>query len=247
MDMGRALLYLLHLATTSAAFSSSGGCAATCYEGTCDYWDGGYWGSCERLEQGYDCDCSGCACDGCPQSDCADPKFDVEKCPHAGNGKCDAPKENTEECAWDGGDCCEESCIGTLCGSEGYRCLDPAPVRPDLSDDGVSEDSVTVTGATTGDKPLNPLPYVAGFLVVVAAVKAAVHYRLRHRVSAEKNADVESPKAEDLAWGSAAPDDGWKDAIDDDNASTATPNSIASGKLEDVALDKASTSELQAS
>ena len=48
--------------------------------GTCDYWDGGYWGTCATLESRYGCDCSGCTCDGCPQGDCDEPKFDVAQC-----------------------------------------------------------------------------------------------------------------------------------------------------------------------
>merc|ERR1719161_1193811 len=102
---------------------SAGECAATCYRGTCDYWDGGYWGTCANLENHYGCDCSGCVCDGCPQGDCGETPFDVEACPNAGNGKCDG--DNTAACAWDGGDCCQSTCIGTLCGSRGYACSNP--------------------------------------------------------------------------------------------------------------------------
>lgn len=47
-----------------------------------------------------------------------------------------------QECAWDGGDCCEETCIDTSiygCGSNGYYCLDPDQTTtsiPECADDG---------------------------------------------------------------------------------------------------------------
>jgi len=53
-------------------------CKATCFGATCDHWDGSIWGSCAVLESMWHCDCSGCACDGCPQGDCDAPKFDPE-------------------------------------------------------------------------------------------------------------------------------------------------------------------------
>lgn len=33
---------------------------------------------------------------------------------------------NTAACAWDGGDCCESTCVGTLCGVFGYNCKNPS-------------------------------------------------------------------------------------------------------------------------
>ena len=32
---------------------------------------------------------------------------------------------NTPECGYDGGDCCESTCVGPHCGMWGYSCLDP--------------------------------------------------------------------------------------------------------------------------
>ena len=64
------------------------------------------------------------------QEECAAPK------PHSvGNGVCNHNngKNNVADCGWDGGDCCEESCLDNpnpkhvkRCGKGGYHCLDPA-------------------------------------------------------------------------------------------------------------------------
>ena len=106
-------------------------CEASCYGASCDYWDGGAWGSCSHLESRWGCDCFGCACDGCPQGSCAEPKFDPFRCPLAGDGTCDRSM-NTEACAFDGGDCCASTCQGVVCGSRGFDCADPeAPARRD--------------------------------------------------------------------------------------------------------------------
>lgn len=108
-------------------------CAPTCYQATCDYWDGGYWGTCSDLVSIYGCDCSGCMCDGCPQSTCETPKYDPKMCPYSGNAGCDE-SENHAECAFDGGDCCEDTCIGSNCPvrPEGYNCKDPASVPANI-------------------------------------------------------------------------------------------------------------------
>jgi hypothetical protein len=43
-----------------------------------------------------------------------------------GDGFCDAPY-NTAECGFDGGDCCSDTCIGTLyCGTTIFACVDPS-------------------------------------------------------------------------------------------------------------------------
>ena len=120
-------LLLLQLAAASAQ-----SCANTCFQGSCDYWDGGVWGTCAVLESTYSCDCSGCECDGCPQGTCGvDQPFDPATCLNAGDARCD-PGANTEACAWDGGDCCATTCVGTLCGSRhGYDCRDPAHAATD--------------------------------------------------------------------------------------------------------------------
>merc|ERR1719253_2521567 len=105
-------------------FAAAAACSPNCYAATCDYWDGGYWGTCEHLSYRWGCDCQGCKCDGCPQADCDAPRFDPSQCPFAGNAKCN-DGANTPECALDGGDCCEETCQGVLCGTAGYQCKDP--------------------------------------------------------------------------------------------------------------------------
>lgn len=45
-----------------------------------------------------------------------------------GDGFCDGGDYNSEACGWDGGDCCESTCVssgGIVCGVNGYLCLDP--------------------------------------------------------------------------------------------------------------------------
>ena len=49
-----------------------------------------------------------------------------------GNGWCDKGLANREECNWDGGDCCESTCLANPdanvarnCGINGYDCQDP--------------------------------------------------------------------------------------------------------------------------
>jgi len=117
-------------------------CPSTCYEGTCDYWDGGYWGTCSTLARRFGCDCGGCECDGCPQGKCEEAPFNPQSCPMSGNGMCDE-SDNIEECAWDGGDCCKETCIGTLCGSQGYACRKPnAAIMANESEDLQSQSDV---------------------------------------------------------------------------------------------------------
>ena len=64
---------------------------------------------------------------GTPESCMAKPK-------QVGNGVCNKNgKNNVESCMWDGGDCCEQSCVNNpnpkyvaRCGRNGYQCLDPA-------------------------------------------------------------------------------------------------------------------------
>jgi hypothetical protein len=54
-----------------------------------------------------------------------------------GDGKCDGNNvNNVAECQWDGGDCCEQSCLTNTndkirknCGKKGYQCMDPTYAR----------------------------------------------------------------------------------------------------------------------
>lgn len=131
----------LGFALLSCMVTSGHTCSATCYKGTCDYWDGGFWGTCANLQASYGCDCSGCECDGCPDSTCDKPKFDPNKCPYSGNAGCDE-SENHADCAYDGGDCCEDTCIGSNCptSQSSYSCKDPdhASKHTKLEPDGPS-------------------------------------------------------------------------------------------------------------
>jgi hypothetical protein len=50
-----------------------------------------------------------------------------------GNGRCSGGDANVAACGYDGGDCCEASCLNnpnyyyrSRCGSRGYDCKDPA-------------------------------------------------------------------------------------------------------------------------
>ena len=75
----------------SSQQAQSSACANTCFEASCDYWDGGVWGTCAVLESSYHCDCGGCECDGCPQGTCGvDAPFDPTVCLNAGDARCDA-------------------------------------------------------------------------------------------------------------------------------------------------------------
>lgn len=53
-----------------------------------------------------------------------------------GDGYCDPAPYNSWECNWDGGDCCEETCVTNQtntkspCGMNGYTCLDPMTATP---------------------------------------------------------------------------------------------------------------------
>lgn len=176
------------------------GCKSTCYGATCDYWDGGYWGTCSALESTWGCDCGGCSCDGCPQGDCGSAPFDVKECPLAGNAACD-PKYNTAECAWDGGDCCRSTCEGVNCGKEGFgfQCLDPkAGERFKAAQHQMS--------STTAESKIITLPHVFGAVAVSAFLASVVAAHQIWRVKCRKGtgaattvptpSDEEKPVAE---------------------------------------------------
>ena len=92
-------------------------------------WDGG--DCCERtcVDDAYTC--------ATLEYYCLDPEAreydtfncDVETTSRVGDGYCDhlADGYNTHICNWDGGDCCEDSCVdgSSECGVIGYFCLDP--------------------------------------------------------------------------------------------------------------------------
>lgn len=61
-----------------------------------------------------------------------EPEPTVEGCAaeypsYIGDGDCDGGEYNTEECGYDGGDCCETTCVAGEyeCGETGFECLDP--------------------------------------------------------------------------------------------------------------------------
>ena len=57
-----------------------------------------------------------------------DESCNIDQPSYLGDGWCDGGDFNTEGCAWDGGDCCEETCTDDayLCGVSSYNCLNPA-------------------------------------------------------------------------------------------------------------------------
>ncbi len=86
------------------------------------------------LFDGGDCcapSCLGSSC-GRFEYDCKDPntpEYGLE-CNMAwvGDGECDSVT-NTKECQYDGGDCCERTCVDSTyrCGVNGYNCTGPLP------------------------------------------------------------------------------------------------------------------------
>lgn len=75
---------------------------------------------------------------------CLDPKaienqVDLSECvgdvDDVGDGRCDVDN-NTSSCAYDGGDCCVETCVGVAyaCGEEGYQCVDPEVVPQECAE-----------------------------------------------------------------------------------------------------------------
>jgi len=75
--------------------------------------------------------CDGPNCGKFWEYDCKNPKINIyaPECTEAnfeviGNGLCDACA-NSAECGYDGGDCCESTCIGEDCGQWGWHCKDP--------------------------------------------------------------------------------------------------------------------------
>ena len=127
--------------------------------------------------------------DSCPSSDVNDADSDStcddtspSKCIPAlgGNGACDAkvaPTQNTERCGWDGGDCCEATCVSTAehqCGEQGFACLfdDSAGVSDDgdAASEGEQQWLIVIVAACT-------------VVVVVSAVVGAVFVVRRQRAA----------------------------------------------------------------
>ena len=48
------------------------------------------------------------------------------------NGICNR-QTNNENCGYDGGDCCESTCIGPNCGIDGYQCIDPSVSKSNMN------------------------------------------------------------------------------------------------------------------
>ena len=97
-----------HEITNTAACGYDGG---DCCEATCEHEDCGvHWGY-----------------------RCMDPSINqyAPECnayfQYIGDGLCHS-STNNEECGYDGGDCCESTCVGTNCGNWGYHCNDPSAV-----------------------------------------------------------------------------------------------------------------------
>ena len=99
---------------------------------SCDY-DGGDCCGCTCISGlDYDCGANDFFCRD-PNSGCVDPRVDMYlNCtdghiPAIGDGRCDAENSN-EGCYYDGGDCCECTCITGRdydCGAHGFFCRDP--------------------------------------------------------------------------------------------------------------------------
>lgn len=101
-------------------------------DGYCDGWA---YNTAECGFDGGDC-CPGTCTPG--QYNCGSNGFDCQQpaevgvCTaprpeYIGDGYCDRdPSYNNEACAWDGGDCCDDTCQDAqyACGSNGYQCLD---------------------------------------------------------------------------------------------------------------------------
>jgi hypothetical protein len=222
-------------------------CPATCYGGTCDYWDGGYWGTCAKLTTFYGCDCSGCECDGCPQGSCDDLPFDPSRCPGSGNAQCEA-QYNTAECAWDGGDCCEDTCIGVLCGSRGFDCktANVQEVQEEavasVAVEKIAEDQAIEKHLESPRTEVQDTHQAGGLLAGAGAGAVAVAVLIglaglrvwRNRQAT--GAVVRVPKHADMETG-ASKEKLASDALE--TASTATPDTLgANDDLEAVSLDQ---------
>ena len=189
----RGVASVLLLATSTVVAGEA--CAATCFGASCDHWDGGAWGTCAHLEVTQGCDCSGCACDGCPQASCEAPRFDPIACPSAGDGRCD-PHLNVEACAWDGGDCCASTCLGTCVVQ--FNCLDPDQLERAPSASPTAEKRGTRFGVNGG------LAVVILFIVFTFATYYMRHRRSDHLLRAIHRATKERPVGDGDAAAAAA-------------------------------------------
>lgn len=170
---------------TSFYFPDCEGEADTLGDGVCDDannsvacgWDGG--------------DCCRCTCvntdsQTCGEFDCQDPaastdcetesssESDSSGCqdPNVSDGQCNE-ETNTAVCGWDGGDCCECSCIDNIysCGETGYNCLDPTQDCAPSASFTVSLSTREIVGAIIAS--------VAGYCVLGAVISAALVFLRR--------------------------------------------------------------------
>lgn len=109
-------------------------------DGDCDYyantpdcgWDGGDCCNSTCVDSTYTCsdDADSYYCRDPSASD-AFPGCDVSSKSYLGDGDCDGSTYNTLMCGWDGGDCCNSTCVSsTYSCSGGFDCRDPT--APDV-------------------------------------------------------------------------------------------------------------------
>ena len=110
-----------------SSYSGDGYCDSVSNSGVCD-WDGGDCCESTCADSVYTC--------GSASYDCTDPTAPdyTQSFPNCdklvsyiGDGYCDSDS-NSAACDWDGGDCCESTCVESVytCGVVAYACADPS-------------------------------------------------------------------------------------------------------------------------
>jgi len=135
-------------------------------------WDE-YGIDCATLEGEYDWDCAGCSCPG----DNGGTTGGGTSCADAGgldswisDGYCDS-SNNNDSCAWDGGDCCESTCVPSTydCDESGAtwgpcytdNCLDPNGSNDGCGGFASSNDAILpINGPLYGAAMMNHLKYL---------------------------------------------------------------------------------------